>query len=76
MLILHFSTDLYFPWQVRLLRDGARLNTAQSNGQRIACGQSQRSDRPVRHRRSACTNRDALLRTVSAAFERGIMRLN
>ena len=32
MLILHFSTDLNFPWQVRLLRDGARLNTAQSNG--------------------------------------------
>ena len=63
-------------WQARLLRDGVHPNTVRSGEWQTACGRSRRSGRPVRHRRPACTNRDALLRTVSAAFERGIMRLN
>lgn len=61
MLILHFSTDLYFLWQARLLPVGAHLNTARSDGRRTACGRSRRSDRPVRHRRSACTDWDTFL---------------
>lgn len=76
MLILHFSTDLYFLWQARLLPVGAHLNTARSDGRRTACGRSRRSDRPVRHRRSACTDWDMPPHTVPAVFERGIMRLD
>ena len=60
--------SIHSSWQACLLPVGARLNTARSDGQQSVCGRSQRSDRTVHHRRSACTNQDMPPRTASAAF--------
>lgn len=54
--------------QARLLRDGAHPNTVRSGERQSAYGRFQRSARPVRHRRSACTDWDMPPRTASAAF--------
>ena len=64
--VLILVLSAHSSWQVRLLLADARRNTARSGERQTACGQSQRSGRPARHRRSACTGWDTLPRTVSA----------